>query len=98
MAKIRQRRLTTVTKIDEAYDAVHGRAAFRRLLACTKQQLSNYKRNNRFPPDSFLIVGAALKRLRCEAPPELWGIMDLPQQPRRRVVAGRKRGVERAAA
>lgn len=81
MAAIRRlRRANSVAKIVEVYDAHHGRGAFRGLISTaenprTKQQVSNYKTSGRLPPDTFLIVGEALKTLGYVAPPSLWGIV-----------------------
>lgn len=74
-------RLNSVAKIVETYDGVHGRGAFRRLIPQdrrprTKQQIANYKRSDHLPPDTFLIVRAALKEIGCIAPASLWGITE----------------------
>lgn len=80
MAKIRRlRRLSTVADIVDAYQRVHGPGSFRRLIKCTKQQISNSKANNHLPSKSYLIVTAALKKIGCEAPPAMWGIEEPPK-------------------
>ena len=61
---------------DEVIDECGGTVAFAKLIARDKQHVSNYRSTGRFPPDTFLIVEAALKKRRCRAPSMLWSITD----------------------
>ena len=60
----------------DVIEALGGAAATARLTGKKSQHIWNWKKANRFPPHTFLILSAELERLGCTAAPSLWGITE----------------------
>jgi len=57
-------------------DALGGTAAVAKLSERSMQSVTNWRAANRLPADTYLLLQAALKRRRLNAPAALWGIRE----------------------
>jgi hypothetical protein len=74
-------RLRTLETTSDIIDVCGGNKPFAKLVRSRKrnrsdQHASNYRRTNIFPPDTYLVVTAFLKKKGYRAPASLWGITD----------------------
>lgn len=58
--------------VAQVIDALGGIPAVRVLTASSPQQVSNWRRNGTFPPETFLQFWTALRRKRLRARAALW--------------------------
>lgn len=72
--------LTTATAV---IDELGGTTAVAKLVGKTPQSVTNWRAANRLPAETFLVLSAALKKLKREAPSSLWGIREAPKQQER---------------
>jgi hypothetical protein len=70
-------RPTELKTSSEVIDAVGGTTAAQKLTRKkTPQVITNWRRNGRLPPDTYLQFQTELARLGLRASPALWGIAD----------------------
>ena len=60
-------------------DALGGTSQVAHLTGRRLTQVSNWRRMERFPANTFLTMAAALKAAGCAAPPALWGMKARPE-------------------
>lgn len=63
----------------QVIDALGGTAATARLTNRAAQHVSNWRKANRLPADTFLILREELTKRGKNAPPSVWGIRE-PEQ------------------
>lgn len=66
------RRLKTVLEII----TVIGRARLYEMLGCTSQQVTNWIRAGRFPPNTYVAISTELDARGCDASDRLWGMIE----------------------
>jgi len=68
---MRIRRLTTVA---EVIDTIGG-LRLQEITDRRSNNVTNWRNAGRFPPNTFVVMQAELKRLHCRAPDSLWGMI-----------------------
>jgi len=68
--------MSTLQTTDDVIDALGGTKAVAEIVSRRPQAVSNWREKvrGRFPPETYLILTAALKRRRLSAPSSLWGM------------------------
>jgi hypothetical protein len=63
----------------DVIDALGGTKATAKIAHRTPQAVSNWRKENRLPPQTFLVLSKKLHSAGLDAPPSLWGI-EQPEQ------------------
>ena len=66
-----------LTTIDAVIDELGGTNAMAHMMAAPKSAVSNWRRDNSFPANTYLAIKAALKAKRLSAPDHLWPMRKL---------------------
>lgn len=61
---------------DAVIDLLGGTSATARLVGRSNQAVSNWRGTGRLPPETFLVISAALSERGASAPASLWGIAE----------------------
>ena len=62
---------------DDVIDALGGTAETARITGRSQQAISNWRARGSLPPETYLVMQAALAEIGLEAPPAVWR-MDAP--------------------
>lgn len=66
----------SLSTVEEVVAALGGNGPIGEITGRKTQHVSNWKADGKFPADTFLVLQAALKKKRLQAPPSLWGIRE----------------------
>lgn len=68
--------MRTLQTAREIIEELGGPTAVGRIVGRSVQSIVNWRAKNRLPPDTFLLLSAALQEKQISAPPSLWGIKE----------------------
>jgi hypothetical protein len=60
----------------QVIDALGGTTKVAKLCEASPQSVTNWRKANRLPPGTFLVINQQLARIGKTAPPSLWGIKE----------------------
>ena len=63
----------TLDSVEAVIDALGGPAELRRLGGFSPQRVWNWKRDNRFPASTYVLLQGALRKVNRSADDRLWG-------------------------
>lgn len=64
--------MTMITSVSMAVSVLGGTNAVAKMLNATSQSVSNWRRTDRFPANSYVTVQGRLHKLGMTAPDSLW--------------------------
>jgi len=76
--------MTNLGTATEIIDLLGGNPAVARLTSSTAKAVSNWRRFDRFPADTYLVIKAELMRNGHSAPDHLWSMREPPAARKRR--------------
>ena len=76
--------MTSIENVSEIIDKLGGNPAVARLTSSTAKAVSNWRRFDRFPASTYLVIKSELLRHGHSAPDYLWSMREAPNGKRRR--------------